>query len=118
MMNSWHGLVKATKDVEAAEIHSHSKQAGAKSINELKSGDIAEVQGIVRSVLYLPASEAPQFKFEVYDGTAMLCVIFLGRSSIIGIDPGVELKLQGRVTQDHKNLTMFNPSYTLIKDNL
>ena len=33
MMNSWHDLVKATKDVEAAEIHSHSKQAGAKSIN-------------------------------------------------------------------------------------
>ncbi len=117
-MNSWQDLVKATKEVEAAEIHSQSSKAGAQSISELKSGETAEVQGIVRSVLYLPATQSPQFKFELYDGTAMLCVIFLGRSTILGIDPGVEVNLRGRVTQDHKNLTMFNPSYTLIKDHL
>jgi RecG-like helicase len=109
-------IFKGTKEVEAEEIIAHSKQAGASEISGLHSGEVAEVQGVVRCVIHQPADATPQFKFEVYDGTGVLCVTFMGRSSIVGIDPGIEIRLQGRVTKDNKNLTMFNPKYTLIKE--
>jgi RecG-like helicase len=115
-VNNRNHLIKATNEVEAEEINAHSKQAGASAISGLHSGEIAEVQGLVRCVVHQPADATPQFKFEVYDGTGVLCVTFMGRSSIVGIDPGVEIRLQGRVTKDNKNLTMFNPKYTLIKE--
>jgi hypothetical protein len=68
----------------------------------------------VRSVTLRPREETPALDVEVWDGTASLHLVWLGRRRIAGIVPGIKISATGRITTRRKVLTMFNPAYEIM----
>lgn len=73
------------------------------------------VEGHVRAVVPAADGERPSFAVELdIAGSVPYSLVWLGRRSIAGIDPGVRLRVHGLVTTWHAHPTVFNPSYELL----
>jgi RecG-like helicase len=108
-------LFKAETELTAEELQEQVEELGASVIADLEAGDNAVVQGVVRSILRLPVDQDPKFTLEVFDGSGVVNVVFLGRRTVQGIKPGAEIRLVGRITKELNVLTIFNPNYTLLR---
>ena len=75
----------------------------------------ATVEGTVRTVRVAPLSGAPSLQVEVWDGTGGITLVFYGRRSITGIDPGRGLRVTGMVGELHGSLAISNPVYALVE---
>lgn len=80
-------------------------------------------EGFIESVTYEPPSERAFFSAIVIDAEgrrqrgvpeARLRVIWLGRRRVPGIDAGVEVRLEGMVTDRDGLPSMFNPRYEIL----
>lgn len=113
MMN---GLLRSQGDVEAEEIAAECARPGCVTIGALAHRDRATITGTVHSVAVPPKSQRPEVRVELYDGSGILELVWLGRRSIIGVGPGTYLTVDGRVACDGLNarLVMYNPSYELL----
>jgi RecG-like helicase len=49
------------------------------------------------------------------DGTGSVNVVFLGRSSVPGVDVGTQLVVEGMVGQHAGKLAIMNPAYEIIR---
>jgi RecG-like helicase len=72
------------------------------------------VVGEVRTVALRPRIDVPALDVELWDGSAALHLVWLGRRSIPGISPGTHLRATGRVTVQRRTKTIFNPAYEVI----
>lgn len=75
---------------------------------------MVEVRGKIRAVTLRPRGGAPALEAELYDGSAVLTLIFLGRRRIAGIDPGRAMRVRGRIGRQADVRTMYNPRYELL----
>ncbi|HEY8654893.1 MAG TPA: OB-fold nucleic acid binding domain-containing protein, partial [Dermatophilaceae bacterium] len=73
----------------------------------------ATVEGRIRSVEVSPISGNPALRCELVDDTGGVTLLFYGRRSIAGIEPGVKLRAEGRVGEYKGHLAIANPSYTI-----
>jgi amino acid transporter len=73
----------------------------------------AVVEGRVRSVQVSPISGSPALRCELVDETGGVTLLFYGRRSIAGIEPGVQLRAEGRIGTYKGHLAMANPLYSL-----
>ena len=71
------------------------------------------VSGRLRSVAYSPTENVPLVEAELWDGTAAVTLVFLGRRRIPGIEPGRKILARGRVGRHDGQLAIFNPWYEL-----
>jgi hypothetical protein len=55
----------------------------------------------------------PALEAELYDGSGMLTVIWLGRRRIAGIIPGRVIRIEGRIGVHDQARIMYNPRYEL-----
>jgi hypothetical protein len=55
----------------------------------------------------------PALEAELYDGSGIVTLIWLGRRRIAGIEPGRQIKVSGLVGSQHAERVMFNPGYEL-----
>ena len=60
-----------------------------------------------------PRGGVPALEAELYDGSALITLVWLGRRRIAGIEPGRAIKVVGRVGVQNKMRVMFNPRYEL-----
>jgi amino acid transporter len=74
----------------------------------------ATLEGRVRSVYIGPVSGSPTLEAELYDETGGITLIFLGRRSIPGIEPGARMRVEGMVGETEGYLAMSNPTYALL----
>ena len=74
---------------------------------------IAVVEGRIRSVEVSPIAGRPALRCELVDSTGGVTLLFYGRRSIAGIEPGVQLRAEGRIGDYKGHLAIANPSYTL-----
>ena len=74
----------------------------------------AVVQGRVRSVEVSPISGSPALRCELVDETGGVTLLFYGRRSIAGIEPGVQLRAEGRIGTYKGHLAIANPLYSLM----
>ena len=109
-INRW--ASNATQD--ARELKATSIQAGCCPIAEADDRQRVTLQGVLRTVTLRPRGGVPALEAELYDGTAVLTVIWLGRRRIAGIEPGRQVQVSGRIgtTQQHHRV-IFNPRYEL-----
>ncbi|MDR6688206.1 hypothetical protein J2Y41_003787 [Arthrobacter sp. 1088] len=108
-----------------------SQQSQQVAIRDLPSRGRATCTGFIESVTHQPPSEQPFFSAVVVDALehsfqpsvggggvkrpyARLRVIWLGRNRVPGIEAGVELRLNGMVTQLDGLPAMFNPRYEIL----
>ncbi|MBW8173453.1 OB-fold nucleic acid binding domain-containing protein [Ornithinimicrobium sp. Arc0846-15] len=100
--------------IEADEVAYECARPGCSPIGGVTEGEMAQVTGTVHSMAVQPSGKRPELRVELYDGTAILELIWLGRRSIAGIAPGAYLTVSGRIAQHGDNLVMYNPGYDLL----
>ena len=61
-----------------------------------------------------PRVNVPALVVDLYDGSRTINLIWLGRRTIGGIEPGTYLRATGRVTFTRGIATIFNPAYEIV----
>ena len=79
----------------------------------IRDRQIVTVTGTLRTVTLRPRAGVPALEAELFDGSAALDVVWLGRRSIVGIEPGRRLIASGRISMSRGRRVLFNPKYEL-----
>ncbi len=83
-------------------------------LGEVRHRQRVVVGGRVRTVRVQPWAGVPTFECTLIDATGALTVVFLGRRSVAGIEPGTYLKAEGTVGSHGGRLAILNPAYELV----
>ena len=98
---------------EARELRRDVVRSGLVTLEDAPDREKVTVQGSLHTVTLRPRGGVPALEAELYDGSGVITVIWLGRRRIAGISPGRQIQVQGRIgTQDGMRV-MFNPRYEL-----
>jgi hypothetical protein len=98
---------------EARELEESAVRAGCCPVADAEDRQRVELQGSLRTVTLRPRGGVPALEAELYDGTGLITLVWLGRRRIAGIEPGREIKVLGRIGRQDKMRVMFNPRYEL-----
>lgn len=109
----FHRLTSSQADLEATELRESSAQAGATPIAACRARERAAVCGTLRTVTLRPHGGVPCLEADLYDGSDVITLVWLGRRRIAGIEPGRMLVAEGLVAVRDGRKVMFNPSYQL-----
>lgn len=106
-------LASSQEEIEARELQRDVRTTGCSRIDQLVDRERAVVRGTLRHVTLRPRSGTPALEAELYDGSGTLVVVWLGRRRIAGIEPGVTLSVEGRVSFHDGTRVIYNPRYEL-----
>ena len=107
-------LTKSVTQLEADELQEDAARLGCTPMCDLQDRQEATVSGTVRAVTLRPRVNVPALVIDLYDGSRTINLIWLGRRTIGGIQPGTYLRAHGRVTYSRGIPTIFNPSYEIV----
>jgi len=105
-----------TAQLESEELQNHFgtlHEPQTQRINQCRPGARIEVVGTVRSISIYPSLKTPSLQIELYDGSGVVTIIWMGRRTIPGIVPGRAMKVCGRLTCNTESPTIYNPRYEL-----
>ena len=71
------------------------------------------IGGTVQVIRHDRIGGMPALEAEIYDGPGRVDLVWLGRASIPGIEPGSTVVAEGRLGVRRGRATMFNPRYEL-----
>jgi hypothetical protein len=111
-----HRLSADTDVLAAEELQKDCAQLGATAISDCATGTTVRVAGTLRTVTLRPRGGVPALEAELYDGSGIVELVWLGRRRIAGVEPGVQLIARGRLTMFDGKQTIFNPLYDLLPD--
>ena len=76
-------------------------------------GQVVSVSGRLRTVAYTPRTNLPTLEADLYDGSDVVTLVWLGRRQITGIEPGRQLTARGRIAIRDDRKVIYNPYYEL-----
>ena len=106
-------LTASEEELQAQELQRDSAKCGAIPAGQCSRGQVVSVSGRLRTVAYTPRTNLPTLEADLYDGTDVVTLVFLGRRSIAGIEPGRQLTARGRVAIRDGRKVIYNPYYEL-----
>ena len=106
-------LTRTQAELEAEELRRDSGREGATPIAACPERRRCRVAGTLRTVTLRPRGGAPSLEAELYDGSGVVDLIWLGRRKIAGIDPGRAVCAEGLISVQDGRKVMFNPRYEL-----
>ncbi|MFC9293578.1 OB-fold nucleic acid binding domain-containing protein [Streptomyces sp. NPDC057011] len=106
-------LSTSQEELHSAELQEDAEAAGCTRICDCHDRQIVKVTGTLRTVTLRPRAGVPALEAELFDGSAALDVVWLGRRSIVGIEPGRRMIASGRISLTHGRRVLFNPKYEL-----
>ncbi|GGT66739.1 OB-fold nucleic acid binding domain-containing protein [Actinomadura citrea] len=106
-------MASTKAELEAEELQKTTGDEGATPITDCGARKRHCVAGTLRTVTLRPRGGAPALEAELYDGTDVINLVWLGRRRIAGIDPGRRLRAEGLVSEQDGRKVMFNPRYEL-----
>ncbi|MEU9233153.1 OB-fold nucleic acid binding domain-containing protein [Streptomyces subrutilus] len=106
-------LSTSQDELHSAELQEDAEAAGCTRICDCHDRQIVKVTGTLRTVTLRPRAGVPALEAELFDGSAALDVVWLGRRSIVGIEPGRRMIASGRISMTHGRRVLFNPKYEL-----
>jgi RecG-like helicase len=112
-MSLRHRLTASTHNLDAAELESQVEKLPCEKLRDIEQGETAVVGGRVRSVRFTPTENVPVLEAELFDGSAAILLVWLGRRRIAGIEPGRRILARGRVGLHDGRLAIYNPWYEL-----
>ena len=71
------------------------------------------IAGTVQVIRHDRIGGMPALEAEIYDGPGRIDLVWLGRASIPGIEPGSTVVAEGRLGVRRGRATMFNPRYEI-----
>lgn len=90
-----------------------SKNAGCAAVTSVRPRTRCKVAGVLRSVVLRPREGVPTVEAELFDGSGALDLVWLGRRTIDGIEPGRRIRVEGMVSDVDGRRVMYNPRYEL-----
>ena len=109
-----HSVLASQEEIAAVEERTDSSaQVGCIAAATAGNRVQVELSGVIRSVVLRPREGVPALEAELYDGSASIDLVWLGRRRIAGIEPGRRARVSGLVCQMGDRATIFNPRYEL-----
>ncbi|MCP2265703.1 OB-fold nucleic acid binding domain-containing protein [Promicromonospora thailandica] len=90
-----------------------SRNAGCAPVAAVPPRTRGKVAGVLRCVVLHPREGVRTLEAELFDGSGALNLVWLGRRTIDGIEPGRRIRVEGMVSEVDGRRTMFNPRYEL-----
>lgn len=106
-------LAASKAELEAEDLRASTDAEGAVPIAGCGERIRAKVAGTLRTVTLRPRGGVPSLEAELYDGSDVISLIWLGRRKITGIEPGRRLRAEGLISVQDGRKVMFNPRYEL-----
>jgi len=106
-------LTASEEELQAQELQRDSAKCGAIPAGQCTRGQVVSVSGRLRTVAYTPRTNLPTLEADLYDGSDVVTLVFLGRRSIAGIEPGRQLTARGRIAIRDDRKVIYNPYYEL-----
>ena len=106
-------LTASEQELEAEELQRDVANSGAVPAGDCRRGQLVSVSGRLRTVAYTPRTNLPTLEADLYDGSDVVTLVFLGRRSIPGIEPGRQLTARGRIAIRDGRKVIYNPYYEL-----
>jgi hypothetical protein len=103
----------STDNLEAKELQIDTVKAGCCPISEAEDRGWVKLQGSLRTVTLAPRGGVPALEADLYDGSGSIRLVWLGRRRIAGIEPGRNIKVEGRIGAQDSGRVIFNPRYEL-----
>lgn len=107
------GLTASATEIEAQELRQESVECGGTPVGQCRRGQVVSVCGRLRTVVYTPRTNLPTLQADLYDGSDVVTLVWLGRRRIAGIEPGRRLTARGRVALRDDRKVIYNPHYEL-----
>ncbi len=106
-------LTAGQAELEAEELREDLDREDATPIVSCGGRRRFRVAGTLRTVTLRPRGGAPALEAELYDGSDVIDLVWLGRRKIAGIEPGRVVRAEGLVSLQDGRKVMFNPRYEL-----
>ncbi|MDR7273511.1 OB-fold nucleic acid binding domain-containing protein [Catenuloplanes atrovinosus] len=106
-------LTASEAELHAEELQRESAECGAIPVGTCSRGQRVSVSGRLRTVVYTPRTNLPTLEADLYDGSDVITLVWLGRRHIAGIEPGRQLTARGRVAVRDDRKVIYNPHYEL-----
>ena len=101
-------------DTYARDMRATYVGSGDHSIADAPDREMVTLRGTVRTVTVRPRGGVPALETELYDGSGVVMIVWLGRRRIAGIDAGRSLQVRGRIGVHDGVRTIYNPRYELL----
>ena len=106
-------LTATEEELDAQQLQRESEKCGAVPAGRCHRGEVVSVSGRLRTVAYTPRTNLPTLEADLYDGSDVVTLVWLGRRQIIGIEPGRQLTARGRIAIRDDRKVIYNPYYEL-----
>jgi hypothetical protein len=106
-------LTASEAELDAQELRAESVASGCTPVREARRGQFVTVTGRLRTVVYTPRTNLPTLEADLYDGSDLVTLVWLGRRQIAGIEPGRAVKARGRMAIRDERKVIYNPYYEL-----
>ena len=108
-----HRLTASEAQLDAEELQRGSMESGSMPAAVCRRGQVVTVTGRLRTVVYTPRTNLPTLEAELYDGSDLVTLVWLGRRHIAGIEPGRAITARGRIAVRDDRKVIYNPYYEL-----
>jgi hypothetical protein len=106
-------LAASREELDAVELRQECVARGATPVASVPDRMRGTFSGTVRAVTLQPVGGVPALEAELYDGSASVILVWLGRRQIAGIEPGCALTASGLIATHGDRRVVFNPRYEL-----
>lgn len=106
-------LAASEAELEAEDLQREAAECGGTPARTCSRGQLVTVTGRLRTVVYTPRTNLPTLEADLFDGTDLVTLVWLGRRHIAGIEPGRMLTVRGRVAVRDDRKVIYNPYYEL-----
>ncbi len=103
----------SSADLEARELRNVAERSGCCAIADATDRAYVELQGSLRTVTLRPRGGVPALEAELYDGSGVITLVWLGRRRIAGVEAGRNMRVEGRIGVHDGLRIMYNPRYEL-----
>ncbi|WP_432478599.1 OB-fold nucleic acid binding domain-containing protein [Nocardioides sp. GXQ0305] len=104
----------SSEEMHAEELRRDQLTHSDVTIEDAPDRELVTVRGVLRTVTLRPRGGVPALEAELYDGTGVLTLIFLGRRRISGVAPGRSVRVTGRIGRHEGTRLLYNPRYELL----
>jgi hypothetical protein len=106
-------LASSHEEQVAAELQETVQKSGYNPVGRCADRQRVKLRGTLRTVTLSPRAGTPTLEAELYDGSGTVTLVWLGRRRIVGVEPGRDIMVSGRIAVHDNRRIMYNPSYEL-----
>lgn len=100
-------------ELDARDLQAACRVIGATPIDELADRRRAIVAGTLRTVTLRPVGGVPALEAELWDGSGVVTLVWLGRRRLAAVEPGRAVVATGLVCEQDGRRVIYNPTYEL-----